>query len=230
MTGRGNEARHHIAKKGMAMKKLILATVAGALMATASTAASAATYISAATFAAAHPGATTVTFTGITPDLVPLTSPYTKDGVTFSAAHLFATSGNFWGDHDALLDNAFNGYLTASFAPTTAVGFYFASDYYAGTPIAITLLNGATQVYSGTVTGGGTYSGFSFFGIDGVGTFDQLKIDAAGTDGFASLGPISFSSGVGAVPEPATWALMILGFGAAGVALRRKAKGQAAYA
>lgn len=34
----------------------------------------------------------------------------------------------------------------------------------------------------------------------------------------------------GAVPEPSTWAMMILGFGAAGVAIRRRARGETAAA
>lgn len=58
--------------------------------------------------------------------------------------------------------------------------------------------------------------------------FDRRVIDGSQnlfeTRAQARLAPasISVSSAPGAVPEPATWALMIAGFGAAGTALRRR--------
>ena len=39
-----------------------------------------------------------------------------------------------------------------------------------------------------------------------------------------------FDTGTGAVPEPATWAMMIAGFGAMGFALRRRPKVSVTYA
>lgn len=49
--------------------------------------------------------------------------------------------------------------------------------------------------------------------------FDQRSLDSASGFGKAT---VSNFSAPGAVPEPATWAMMILGFGAMGVSLRRR--------
>lgn len=53
------------------------------------------------------------------------------------------------------------------------------------------------------------------------GTFDRLVFAANGGGGF-QLDNVNLNAG--AVPEPATWAMMIGGFGLAGAAMRRRAK------
>ncbi|TCJ39503.1 PEPxxWA-CTERM sorting domain-containing protein [Parafrankia sp. BMG5.11] len=59
-----------------------------------------------------------------------------------------------------------------------------------------------------TVSGGGiTTLGFTF--APGVGTARQFRVDEV-------------SAGPGAVPEPATWAMMLFGFGAVGFGMRRR--------
>ena len=49
------------------------------------------------------------------------------------------------------------------------------------------------------------------------------------TASFSTFGDASYSGtlsfGTAAVPEPATWALMLLGFGALGVSMRRRRQG-----
>lgn len=63
---------------------------------------------------------------------------------------------------------------------------------------------------------------FQFTGFSGFGPNTTLSISSTGTFGVdAILDNLSVS---GAVPEPATWALMIMGFGAVGGAMRRRAK------
>jgi hypothetical protein len=60
--------------------------------------------------------------------------------------------------------------------------------------------------------------------LDANGDFsDRVTVANDGIDGGAT---ITFQSGTnnGAVPEPATWALMISGFGLAGATLRRRAR------
>lgn len=108
--------------------------------------------------------------------------------------------------------------------------------------------NGAGGIASSGVTANGfteIVNGYSNLPLNGlIGVFDNLALNNAfliGTggsfvvptgattlylatvDGYQWSNNIgSFSVDIGAVPEPATWALMILGFGAVGAAMRRK--------
>ncbi len=87
-------------------------------------------------------------------------------------------------------------------------------------------------VSQGTCGGGG--NGGLTKGLSGSGTFSLEFDDRRSTLDFTDLyvryqsvsGPYDSASGVpsaiSAVPEPATWAMMITGFGLAGVAVRRR--------
>lgn len=61
----------------------------------------------------------------------------------------------------------------------------------------------------------GVYSIYSQHGGEGVQVYDVAVRSGEG-------GLIRFADAAGAVPEPATWATMILGLGAVGVAVRRR--------
>lgn len=77
---------------------------------------------------------------------------------------------------------------------------------------------------------GGPFADVSFAGLTAKSVFSQVRNDGfsamAVTNNGSATGDPSFNSGrVGvpsAVPEPATWALMIAGFGFAGTALRAR--------
>jgi hypothetical protein len=94
----------------------------------------------------------------------------------------------------------------------------------------------------------GTYSGFLTFVSSGLYAVTQTHVVTGGTGfylgasgGFDSSGTLSFPNGrptvaqtfsgllnvPGAVPEPGTWAMLILGFGIIGAALRRRSSGAA---
>lgn len=60
---------------------------------------------------------------------------------------------------------------------------------------------------------------FTLYNYNGQTTFT--------TDGKHGLSHLVFFGSVGAVPEPATWAMMLLGFGAIGVSMRRRRKNTA---
>jgi PEP-CTERM motif len=50
----------------------------------------------------------------------------------------------------------------------------------------------------------------------------QLVVSGTSGANGSYAGTVSFTPSVGAVPEPAAWALMIMGFGGAGAMLRRR--------
>lgn len=123
------------------------------------------------------------------------------------------------------LDVFINGSLVATMTANNALGTI--EDY-----------DGATELYDGVQANGNGYysdtlvdisastfansfadaSGTWTFGIQARGGGWQGSSDEAwGIDNFSVIGTVARQ---GAVPEPATWALMILGFGAIGGALR----------
>lgn len=83
----------------------------------------------------------------------------------------------------------------------------------------------ANLIFSGAdgITGTGSISanGQNFFSA--TGNFDTVTINT--TSQLADVRQIritAIATPVGAVPEPATWAMMLAGFGVAGVAMRRR--------
>ena len=60
----------------------------------------------------------------------------------------------------------------------------------------------------------------------------SISFDAAGTTGFTDIRQVRITPAIGSspVPEPATWALMLLGFGATGFAMRRTRRRKALLA
>ena len=65
-----------------------------------------------------------------------------------------------------------------------------------------------------------------FIGLSSVTAFDRVTISygTAGLYAFIDDFRLGAPAATGAVPEPATWAMMLVGFGAVGGALRRRQK------
>ena len=78
------------------------------------------------------------------------------------------------------------------------------------------LTNRGAGVFVAAFDDSDTFSTVTFFG-DGVGEF----LVAGGTIRYAALQRGSLPPQTGAVPEPATWAMMLLGFFGIGAAIRR---------
>ena len=111
-----------------------------------------------------------------------------------------------------------NGYALTSFS------FYMGSpDYH--NRLLFTFLDGTSQLFKGEDIWGGTPAGngdrtagyrvyYNFGGAEVKSiTFSSIN-DSFEFDGLAGT--------VGVVPEPGTWALMIMGFGGAGAMIRRR--------
>ena len=91
------------------------------------------------------------------------------------------------------------------------------------------VLDYANQVFSVGLDGSTLASGLSFCGANGacngahVGAFGDAIFDTfGGSSNTGYLDNFSIDTVPGGVPEPASWALMIAGFGLAGASLRRR--------
>ena len=79
-----------------------------------------------------------------------------------------------------------------------------------------------TNTLFNLVSGSGNNDNFEI-SISG-GLFDSITLTTTGGHGLAAVKQVSFNPEVAAVPEPATWAMMLLGFGGIGFSMRRKAR------
>lgn len=183
---------------------------------------------------------TTLTFEGI-PESTSVGTYYAPDYV-FSPASLARVDadagglGNFANEPSAstimyFLD-ANNAILDATNGFITGFSFWYSSstaasvtvyDALGGTGNILATLNLLAQYNDNGCTGdpNGQYCNWSPIGINFAGT--AYSIDFGGTAGRTGFDNITFGSDVpNAVPEPGTWAMMLLGFGAIGFAMRRR--------
>lgn len=115
--------------------------------------------------------------------------------------------------------------------PTNSFGFYTTGVQSAYTSsLSLTLIDGSMLTFELPVNGNG---GASYFGmVDSVG-FTQIAISQTNAPGYADAWGIdnvsyNFGDAAAAVPEPASWLLMIAGFGMVGFAARRGSRPVAA--
>jgi hypothetical protein len=136
------------------------------------------------------------------------------------------------GDANGQADvSASDGLLNSLFFSTP--GYYFTSATFNLFPLPANPLNQATSVIISYFTPGlGTQTitvstnGQNFMGISGDAGEQFLSVGFTGnpaTTGIQDLRQLRLGgvTALTSVPEPGTWAMMLLGFGAAGVAMRR---------
>ena len=195
--------------------------------------------------------ATVLTFEGIANN-TPVGSFYAPEYI-FSAATLALVDadagggGNFANEPSANTIMFFternNAVLNVVNGFSTGFSFFYTSSTAAtvsvwsglnATGSLLGTINLAAQFSSGCVGDPtGAFCNFSNAGVAFAG--NAFSIDFGGTAGNTGYDNITFGSdvAVGAVPEPATWAMMLLGFGFVGGALRsakRKQKVTVSYA
>jgi hypothetical protein len=142
-----------------------------------------------------------------------------------NATALTWTASNIYFDRDGFASTIFNG--TFDYDATTGT--------FANANFSLGLTNGSC-CWSGTVNAGSSTAQFltldtTFFSQTALVNLAGPMTNAGGTIGLTSgtYGSSTLRSGqsisapVPSVPEPASWALMIAGFGIAGGALRRRA-------
>jgi hypothetical protein len=158
-------------------------------------------------------------------------------GVTFSAtgSSNFKASGNP-GMYSGSLDGFSGGYLdtftgggannTASIfqilfaGPVTRAGAYY--EFNTGSPaVTLTALLGNTVVGSFSYNNPSCCGSSQFLGFQGI-TFDRIQLSGVTGSDFI-MDTLRFDA-TGAVPEPSTWALMLIGFFGLGAAVRRQGR------
>ena len=150
-------------------------------------------------------------------DLTDITAFTTVDGVSIAAAGNVRSVGNGWSTWCC----GYTGQVLWSGGPTVmnftlasgvkGFGLFAEPERFTVQNITLTTSTGASVTQA--VNGQG---GAAFFGWVGPGV-TSFQVNSA-TD-FA-VGDVF--SATGAIPEPATWALMLFGFGGAGALLRRR--------
>ncbi len=133
-------------------------------------------------------------------------------------------------------DTSFNGALTQAISGLTAGKSYQVSFYWAGSQLQNRTgdtterldvsFGGVTQSTDTVFNASQGFTGWMLqtFRFTATGSDDVLSFLSVGTPN--GLPPVALLDGVSltAVPEPATWGLMLAGFGMIGIAARRRGK------
>ena len=136
-----------------------------------------------------------------------------------------AASGNF----GALFGPVSSvGSITQALATTAGQNYLISFDLRnlsGGTPNFYEVLFGGSQLFTATNSSTFGYTNFATTAV-ASGASTNLVFNFRHDPSFFHLDNVSVTPGrvTGAVPEPATWAMMLIGFGAIGVSLRRRRK------
>jgi hypothetical protein len=101
-----------------------------------------------------------------------------------------------------------------------AISLTGATDTTDAVDVYALLTGAANYAWVGTVNSLGNNINFELSGA----SFDAFRLQVAANEPNTTLGTLkqlSYEPAPGAVPEPATWAMMLLGFGGIGMAMRR---------
>ncbi|MEG3174746.1 PEPxxWA-CTERM sorting domain-containing protein [Sphingomonas sp. RB3P16] len=145
---------------------------------------------------------------------------YESSGVTFSGATILRIPDYNFGDYPthggkAVVYNS-DGDIRLFFSSLT---FDVSAYATTATPLLMTAY-GLDGVILGSSLLAPNIGSTSMIGYRGQGVSSVLF--SSGAVGNFTLDDVSFGPAVSAAPEPASWAMMILGFGAIGAALRRR--------
>jgi len=161
------------------------------------------------------------------------TGPYSEGGITVQYVNddgIWTTSQAEEGTHSWYNDGGGNGYTDITRTDGgdfKEISFATGSGYFGGgASLLYEVLNNGVTVATGLAGPvPGYQSGWTFYGFTGGG-FDEVRLKVSFDGAFS---PTAFEGGAydaiaanGGVPEPATWAMMIVGFGLAGAMVRRR--------
>jgi hypothetical protein len=201
----------------LAMKKLLTLAAASALaVAAASPASAAITVQPGAGFV--QPAENVLADTTMSGTTVMGTTNQTNTAVNVTSNEAITTSSSNGQSRFVAVDGSALDQATI----TLAGGGTFTSAEFnlfnaaADTSSVTIFVNGVAQSFS--LGNGENFFGFSATGGD---TISSIRFDTNGS-GVADLRQVRLGGVAAAVPEPGTWALMLFGFGAVGVSMRRR--------
>lgn len=156
--------------------------------------------------------------------------PQAVGPIAYPSATFTSSSGQFYVDGASIGKDlctynggTCDGDLTVDFtAPVSSLSFQAAGDDAAST-ISYTLHFGGGGTSGGSFVLDGVFSSLQTFSFGALGNI--VKLDLSDNDGSGLVYDnfiFTVGRGGGAVPEPATWAMMIGGFALAGAAMRRR--------
>ena len=100
-----------------------------------------------------------------------------------------------------------------------------------GPAVGLNIFGFLGAVQTGVINIASLGSGYTFVNGASLGNIDRLVFDGTGGGGGFVLDNLTLNpAGVGGIPEPSTWALLILGFGAVGAGMRRRSATTVRYA
>ena len=154
--------------------------------------------------------------------------------VTWNAGSL-NSAGSYAGNvttsgAQGLASDTFPQTLTANLSSFyNAVGLNFGNDdtcCSSGFSAILTVWSGATNLGSVTVAANMNDFVDQFIGLSSVTAFDRVDISyGSNAELYTFIDDFRLgTAATGAVPEPSTWAMMLLGFGAIGYSMRRRRK------
>ena len=136
-------------------------------------------------------------------------------------------SGNFTNGTPLLFNRGSAGDIIVNFAPgaVSAIGAQFQADFFGAFVARVTTNDGSFFDVAGNSTGNGDNSAVFIGAQSNTSSITSIifhQLSGGGNNDFAISGLSLVRSTISAVPEPATWGMMIMGFGMVGGAMRRR--------
>ena len=140
---------------------------------------------------------------------------------TVTPAPLFVASGAYGATFGPV---GSTGGITQTLSTNAGQSYLISFDLqnlFGGTPNFYEVLFGGVSLFTATNSAAFGYTNFSTTAT-ALGVSTDLAFNFRHDPSLFALDNVSVTAVNGAVPEPATWAMMLIGFGAMGVSMRRR--------